>query len=335
MGNLFILELAISLILIFFLFSLIISGIQELITGLITRSRGKFLKDSIDKILIDRQNKNWSELFYDHPLIDKLKRKRDSLPSYISSDTFSKCLINIITDEGKIRTFDNTNPEDIKYAENLPGDDQLKNFIIGLETLNQSNFKTLIKSFLVDCDNLQKLQNNIKTWFDEYQKRVTGWYKRKARWITFYITIIVTIGFNIDTIHITKELSVNRELRQSLTLYAESIIEKGNEASLYPDFGEKQDSLTLNEVKFELRKVDSLINEVQKLSLPIGWQEYKSIEEFFKPKGESLFLHLIGWIISIFALSLGAPYWFKIMNMVVNIRNTGDLPTTDKTGKKE
>ncbi|MCK4464420.1 MAG: DUF5107 domain-containing protein, partial [Bacteroidales bacterium] len=101
MENYPIIELVISLILVHFLFSLVISGIQELATGIIIKSRSSFLKRAIENILNDPQNKNWSELIYNHPLVSKLKRKASLNPSYISSETFSTCLIDIIINEGK------------------------------------------------------------------------------------------------------------------------------------------------------------------------------------------------------------------------------------------
>lgn len=39
-----------------------------------------------------------------------------------------------------------------------------------------------------------------------------------------------------------------------------------------------------------------------------------------------LLMHLLGWLLSIFAISLGAPFWFDVLNRFMNLRNTGRSP---------
>jgi len=35
---------------------------------------------------------------------------------------------------------------------------------------------------------------------------------------------------------------------------------------------------------------------------------------------------LIGWLLTILAISLGAPFWFDILNKIINIRFAGKSP---------
>ena len=44
-----------------------------------------------------------------------------------------------------------------------------------------------------------------------------------------------------------------------------------------------------------------------------------------------IFSHLVGWIITMLALSLGAPFWFDTLNRFINIRNTGRSPDESRT----
>ncbi len=37
---------------------------------------------------------------------------------------------------------------------------------------------------------------------------------------------------------------------------------------------------------------------------------------------------ILGWFITLVAVSLGAPFWFDLLNKVVNLRNTGTKPKT-------
>jgi hypothetical protein len=36
--------------------------------------------------------------------------------------------------------------------------------------------------------------------------------------------------------------------------------------------------------------------------------------------------HLLGWIITILAISVGAPFWFDMLNKVIAIRSVGKAP---------
>lgn len=38
--------------------------------------------------------------------------------------------------------------------------------------------------------------------------------------------------------------------------------------------------------------------------------------------------HLLGWFITLLAISLGAPFWFDVLNKIVNVRNAGVKPST-------
>ena len=39
-------------------------------------------------------------------------------------------------------------------------------------------------------------------------------------------------------------------------------------------------------------------------------------------------LKLIGWVITAFAISLGGPFWFELLNRIVDLRGAGKKPPT-------
>ncbi|GAB4139364.1 MAG: hypothetical protein Fur0041_14490 [Bacteroidia bacterium] len=69
-----ILDVIISVIFIFLLFSILVSALAEL-WQLIIRKRALFLHDALDDVFNDRLNKNYTHLIYSHPLVDRLKEK--------------------------------------------------------------------------------------------------------------------------------------------------------------------------------------------------------------------------------------------------------------------
>lgn len=68
-------------------------------------------------------------------------------------------------------------------------------------------------------------------------------------------------------------------------------------------------------------RIANNLDDIKRLELPIGWSE--SVRNEFKNDfWHSLLLGLIGWLITALALSLGAPFWFDILNKFMVVRST-------------
>jgi len=64
------------------------------------------------------------------------------------------------------------------------------------------------------------------------------------------------------------------------------------------------------------------VHDLASLSLPIFWTEEKN-----RPSSLDEWLIAIGgWLITIAALSLGAPFWFDALNKLSNLRMAGKKP---------
>jgi hypothetical protein len=61
--------------------------------------------------------------------------------------------------------------------------------------------------------------------------------------------------------------------------------------------------------------------------LPIGWSEF--------PKRDQWLTMALGWLITAFAVSLGAPFWFDLLNKFVNVRASGKAPEEAPKSPKE
>jgi hypothetical protein len=55
--------------------------------------------------------------------------------------------------------------------------------------------------------------------------------------------------------------------------------------------------------------------------LPLGWKN--KIFYDFEP------LSIVGWLATVLAICLGAPFWFDILNKIANLRGTGPKPSTN------
>jgi hypothetical protein len=81
-------------------------------------------------------------------------------------------------------------------------------------------------------------------------------------------------------------------------------------------------------------------------SLPIGWNckaetadgSDGSTTDYWACVKQKLpqlrLVQILGWILTAAALSLGAPFWFDLLNKFINLRGAGEKPARDdeKTG---
>jgi hypothetical protein len=131
--------------------------------------------------------------------------------------------------------------------------------------------------------------------------RVAGRYRRRTHWIVIGIATVITLALNINTITIVRALEQDTALRQS-------IVERASTTSTNA-------SLTGEQAKDELNKV----------SLPIGWRNVVWPQRGQWTTGENVvagMMSLAGWLLTIFGISLGAPFWFDVLNKFMVVRAT-------------
>lgn len=73
---------------------------------------------------------------------------------------------------------------------------------------------------------------------------------------------------------------------------------------------------------------DKILGEARKLNLPLGWDAW--LERLQQASGWAmlglLLMKIFGLAISVFATSLGAPFWFDLLVKIVNLRSSGSRP---------
>lgn len=174
-----------------------------------------------------------------------------------------------------------------------------------------------------DVDELKK---GIEIWFNNSMDRVSGWYKRRTQLVNLGIAGVLVLFLNIDTVLLVRALSENETLRKTVVAEAEAYAETADRA--VPPTGGATAPASPDEQFRKLRQ------QVGALGLPIGWRSAPTQTPDFRQfpgLNVSLWLstlgfHLLGWIISMFAVSLGAPFWFDMLNKVISIRSSGRAP---------
>jgi hypothetical protein len=360
MNNL--LETGISLVLIFFIFSIITYVIQELI-AVNLRYRGKMLWKGIAQLMdgftLDGRMKLVKDLpqgqspltdsFFNHPQIKSLQKNLLHPPSYIPASNFALAIMDLIAKEARVK--------------------QNKLFIdfqAGLQTLenNEGNLYKVLKNLVDTSSDIKELQEKIETWFNEYMNRVSGWYKSHTVVTVRIIAFALALVFNINVIKLAKTIYKDGRLRSSLVAMAEGVVNSPNGITqLYTQTFEKENAgidsvykkrvdsaATAPEKKLIEKERDSVMNVLaekyteQKINaikafnsqlnatgLPLGWKnDFWENDLLQGQKGfsavQSFLLAIIGLLIGAGCISMGAPFWFDMLGKLVNVRSSGKKP---------
>jgi len=175
-------------------------------------------------------------------------------------------------------------------------------------------------------DEMNQFKNEVETWFDRSMDRASGVYKRNAKGVAILIGISIAILTNTDTFNVVKRLSQDSAIRST-------IIQSASQRTDYIKDPEAR------------REIEKLLGNA---SIPIGWQNINQQLELLDTKDSNRgnvllitiwqgFRLICGWILSGLAIAMGAPFWFDILNKVINVRNAGPKPvayTKDQPSQK-
>src|SRR4029077_6545076 len=85
------------------------------------------------------------------------------------------------------------------------------------------------------------------------------------------------------------------------------------------------------------RQATAAVNKLGQTSLPMFWQttnpsctaaraQCSTLERVGLDSVSGWVIAIVGWLITIAAISMGAPFWFNLLNKVASLRSTGDPP---------
>lgn len=307
------------------------------------------------------EGKSVAPWFYAHPLIKYLGEDNFySKPAYITAGNFSKVMIDLlhgIDGESQLNALkikDSIQNGFIKAPEiNL--DDDKKNPAIKAILLqpgsNSQNTvpinrdtQTFLKSIWQESGgDLDKFRAKLEAWFDQTMERTTGWYKRYIKLILFVLGLLIAGIFNVDSIAIAKKLARDPKLREQLVQNASNYVKQHQDlgeqlqkmqaggadtTQFYADNKAMYDSLAAQSKRLT-DSANSLINgdinNVNQL-LGLGWDSHSKTAIGF-------FTNLPGWILTALAISLGAPFWFDLLNKLVQLRGSGKGTGDNDTSK--
>jgi len=298
------LEVMIGLLVIYLALSVVCSGIKEVLASLL-ELRSKTLQGAIRNMLQDGDG-GLADKILDHPLIAGTTSPDKVRPSYISSRMFALALLDTVappSSAAQPRTI-----QDLRASiAGLPGT-KLRATLLGFVDSAQGNIAIA--------------QTKIEHWFDDTMDRVTGWYKRTAQKVIFVAGLLLCLVLNVDTFHIARELWSDEALRNAVVAQA---VNRAHQQSSATELASTQ--LGSGPISAEFQQVSKDVREAQ--VLPIGWDHAPDVSAIKDPHNwPQMLLKLLGILVSSFAILMGAPFWFDLLNRIINLRISGDPPAS-------
>ena len=156
-----------------------------------------------------------------------------------------------------------------------------------IDAMEDGQLKRLLEGMFARAKgDAEKLQAELAKWFDSGMQRVSGTYKRHAQLVIFLIGIAVAALLNVDSCQLF------RSLWQHPALVAQIGTSVGDQA-------------------------DTVVSRLS--ILPIGWAHTPtSVSELLSPAP--------GWLVTAICTLFGAPFWFDLLQKLVNLRGSGSKP---------
>lgn len=242
-----------------------------------------------------------------------------TLPLDMMTTTSNIQSIPNLPDEQNINALVNV-PSSISSTNNFPVEDLKKSDIYLL-----TNLSTLARRLQDQVEDkevkLVEFQKGLAEWFDQSMVRASGAYKRNSKGISFCIGLIVAILGNIDTINMVDRLYKNQSLSGTVNQLANQVVENNSQSITTLNAAN-----TLEEKNNAIQPIKDNINVVidQIAAFPIGW----TLPRDTNISAPAWISRLAGWFVSAIAFSMGAPFWFELLNKFINVRNTGQRPKT-------
>jgi hypothetical protein len=146
----------------------------------------------------------------------------------------------------------------------------------------------------------ERFRRAAESWFDDQMERLSGVYKRWSQWFVWATSLLVVLALNANTLRMAETLWTDPAARATLVAQASS----------------------------SPQRVDATaaVDQVNKFPLPLGWSHAGY-------NGWSWLFAVFGGLLTLGAISLGAPFWFDALSRLARIRQTGTPPVATSASR--
>ena len=296
------LEVLIGLFFLYFLLSIVCSSINEGLAA-VTRLRARYLERGLRKLLGEGN----LEVFFANPRVRALIKppgrlvfRRSRKPSYLTSRVFALTLLDTFAPPDKAEDSHDLIGRAQKAVASTQDD----------ETAHPPT--SIVRTMLLDAlneerEDVDRFRTSLEHSYDEVMDRVSGWYKRRVQLILFFLAVALTAAMNADSFAIGQRLWKDPATRTAVAAQANRVVQAGSAECAQTDT--------------DTTKADAAarcVEQVKEFGVPLGWSRATAPHDFWSGLGK-----VLGLLVTGFAVSLGAPFWFDLLNKVSNLRGAG------------
>lgn len=182
--------------------------------------------------------------------------------------------------------------------------------------------KPLLAMIHAAGDDADKLRQGVEDWYNSGMDRVSGWYKHHTQKVLLCIGIVMAVALNADSIAIVRQLSKDPTLRQVMVAAAQTAPNPSTPAATSTPSGaatapsDASRGASSDAFKKQLTDANTAFANIHNLGVPLGYPTG------FPHTAPAFFEALLGWVLTAIAISLGAPFWFDLLNKIMVIRST-------------
>ena len=322
------LELGIGVSLFFLLVSLLCSAVREAIET-VMKSRAGDLERGLRSLLDDPDGTGIVRSLLQHGHLASLstgdydparlkktlfgglylpRKDRVEFPSYIPPAQFATALLDIVA-RGPADWPYPVDPKPISI-------DQLRRSAGMLPSPRLQ--RVLLTAIDHSAGDLAAVRAELEQWFNGSMDRVSGWYKRRTQFVLFAIGLVAAALLNLDAITVTHRLMDDEGLRTAAVAQATAVQAGGAAAQ-------------------KGKSVEDVRRDLASIGYPIGWRllpqggivpgpQTCTGKAADCPDPElgvmAAITMLLGWLITAFATTFGAPFWFDVLNKFMVVRST-------------
>lgn len=297
-------DVAIGLSLVYLITSLFVTIVNEYVAQRLRR-RAKQLRADLRQLI---DGKEGIDALIANPAFAPFFREGKIDSSYVDPKVLAQQLI------GGLRT----------AAAGLATMDDL---VVAIHSMKDSNLKKqLLALSQVTSQNVDVFVDNVSAWVDRSLTMMGEVYKKRTQNYSLIIGLVIAATLNLDSLGIATHLYQDRESREAIAALGSDFVQKTSK-----DMFEKCSKLNLDDLQREpgCAGVKVLVEGLQRRNdmfgkLPMGWP----------PAAVGSFpiwvTTPLGWLLTALATSLGASFWFDLLNRVVNVRHGMRRPELKK-----
>lgn len=315
-------DLLLGLTVIMLIASMAVTVLTQFITGL-TNMRGKHLMRGLSDLLqqIDPSLKREfaeriAHCMLTHPMISNGGQRPGDT---IHREEFAKLLMDLAAGD-EPESHKHPLPEEIRQRllELIQNNgianpqailDKVRERSLQLELDKPELANNVRHSIALIMEANSRLIGKINGWFDQTIDRVSDRFSASTRLVTLLCSTLIVAVTQLDTIDLINRLSMDDYLRNALVEQAFAV--QAQQENERQDTQAEHDRVSVN-----IRTVKSDLDALQELGLidvlatPKNWcQHWRKV-------------NLFGIILSVFLLSMGAPFWYVTLKNLLKLRSS-------------